>query len=398
MKVVQINTVYKRGSTGKIMAGIEGVCEKNGIQTMAAYRYIEDKVNKKDNEVNISTWLDCHIHNRLSTLTGLQGCFSHFRTFLFLRKVKKFQPDIIHLHNIHGSFVNHRMLFSFIKKHNIKTVWTLHDCWSFTGLCPYFDIYNCRKWLKGCSECPRCQDTKYPLIDTTKLMWKRKKRIHTLPENVCLVTPSRWLAELTRESFLAKYPVKVINNGIDLNVFKPVSSEFRKKYGCEDKFIILGVAYEWGQRKGLDVFIELSKRLNSDYQIVLVGVDSKIEDVVPGNIITIHKTDNQKELVKIYSAVDVFLNPTREDNFPTVNLEALACGTPVVTFNTGGSPESITNNVGIVVECDDINALVENIVKLKKNRNISSEDCVNKSKNYDMSNKFEEYVKLYQEL
>lgn len=398
MKVVQINTVYKRGSTGKIMAGIEGVCEQNGIQTMAAYRYIEDKVNKKDNEVNISTWLDCHIHNRLSTLTGLQGCFSHFRTFLFLRKVKKFQPDIIHLHNIHGSFINHRMLFSFIKKHNIKTVWTLHDCWSFTGLCPHFVGYQCKKWINGCYDCPRCKSAKYPLVDMTKLMWKRKKRIHTLPENICLVTPSKWLAALTRESFLAKYPVKVINNGIDLNVFKPVSSEFRKKYGCEDKFIILGVAYEWGIRKGLDVFVELSQKLESDYQIVLVGVTKEIEKSLPQDIIAIYKTDNQDQLAEIYSAADLFVNPTREEVLGMVNIEALACGTPVLTFATGGSPECVTEQTGVVVDVDDIVGLVDNIISIKNNRNFSIEQCRKQAYKYDMFEKYEEYVELYYQL
>lgn len=212
-----------------------------------------------------------------------------------------------------------------------------------------------------------------------------------------LVTPSEWLAELTRQSFLKDYPVKVINNGIDLSIFKPTESDFRRRYNCEDKFILLGVAFGWGKRKGLDVFVELSKRLDSNrFQIVLVGTSEAIDTQLPSNIISIHKTDNQSQLAEIYTAADLFVNPTREENFPTVNIESIACGTPVITFNTGGSPEIIDDTCGCVVDCDDIDGMERAILRIESERPYSETSCMIRAQKYDMNEKFKEYVKLYE--
>ena len=232
-----------------------------------------------------------------------------------------------------------------------------------------------------------------------KKSWKRKKEWFSTLENLVLVTPSEWLAKLAGQSFFAKYPIKVINNGIDLSVFKPEDSDFRSKYGCENKKILLGVSFAFGYRKGLDVFVELASRLDSEkYQIVLVGTSEEIDKSLPANIISIHKTNDQKELAQIYSAADVFLNPTREENYPTVNMEALACGTPVITFKTGGSPEIIDSTCGSCVPYNDIDAFEREIIRVCKEELYSSQSCLAKSVNFDKNAKFEEYVKLYKDL
>ena len=303
---------------------------------------------------------------------------------------------MIHLHNLHGWYINFPLLFKYIKKNNIRVIWTLHDCWTFTGHCPHFDMIGCEKWKTGCYQCPQIGEYPASYADISKWMYKHKKQWFTGVEDMTLVTPSEWLANLTRQSFLKDYPVKVINNGIDLSIFKPTESDFRKKYDLEDKFILLGVAFGWGKRKGLDVFIELSKRLDERYQIVLVGTDENVDKQLPKNIISIYRTQNQTELAEIYTAADLFVNPTREENFPTVNIESLACGTPIVTFRTGGSPEIIDESCGVVVEKDDIDGMQKEIERIYEKRPFGQEDCVKRAQNFDMNDKFAEYVELYE--
>ena len=280
----------------------------------------------------------------------------------------------------------------------MSTVWTLHDCWTFTGHCPHFDMFGCDKWKTGCHHCQ--QPISYPKtrIDNSKHMYYLKKKWFTGVKNMTLVTPSQWLAGLTRESFLREYPVKVIHNGIDLSVFKPTESDFKETYHCQDKKIVLGVSFGWGDRKGLDAFLELAKRLPDDYRIVLIGTDENADSKLPENVISIHRTDNQVELAKIYSAADVFVNCTREDTFPTVNIEALACGIPVVTFRTGGSPEIIDGTCGSVVEKNDVDALEQEILRICTQKPFSSDACRHRAENFEMYDRFGEYIKLYEEM
>jgi len=396
MKILQINTINYYGSTGKIAQQIRNEAINRGYRCVVAHRYNEDNIEYDEDSVQISSWWDCHVHNRLSTLTWLQGCFSAYKTRKFLKKVKEYNPDIIHLHNLHGSYINHKMLFNYLKKYNGKVVWTLHDCWAFTGYCPYFSYKKCDKWRDGCYACPLHKDSKNIVFDTSGFMWKRKKEWFTGVKNLTIVTPSKWLAELTKQSFLKGYPVKVINNGIDLSVFKPTESDFRKKHNVENKFIVLGVAFDWGVRKGLDVFVNLAKMLDDRFQIVLVGTNEETDKQLPENIISIHRTQNQQELAEIYTAADVFANPTREDNFPTVNMEALACGTPVVTFNTGGSPESISEKSGTVVDCEDTVAMKKTIIEICLNKVYNKNQCINRAGDFDKDKAYAEYVDLYE--
>lgn len=394
MKVLQINTVYPNGSTGKIARGIKEICDSEQIECRVAYRYREGNEEIKDTYA-ISSYLDCHVHNRLARYTMLQGCFSKIKTSLFLKKVSKYAPDIIHLHNIHGSFINHKKLFNYIKKHNVKVIWTLHDCWSMTGACPHFDMIGCDKWKFECSKCPQ---KKPSLIDTSRRMHKNKKKWFCGIENMVLVTPSEWLADLTQESYMREYPVKVINNGIDLSIFKPTESDFREKYDLNDKKIVLGVAFGWGARKGLDVFCALAKSLPENYKIVLVGTNDEVDKTLPENILSIHRTYNQQELAQIYSAADLFVNPTREEALGLVNVEALACGTPVVTFKTGGSPECIDESCGCVVEKNDIDAILKKIIDVCENKTFSQESCIQRASMFKKEDKFKEYIELYRNM
>lgn len=398
MRIVQINGGAK-GSTGKIMMGIAEVARAQGHEVMCASPITT--TNRDAGEdcgyYRIGTFNSRRLNVALARITGFNGCFAWFETYKLLKKIDEFKPDIIHLHNLHDSYINLPMLFSYIKKHNVPTVWTLHDCWAFTGQCPHFTIVKCDKWKVGCHNCPQYKEYPASLYDNTKKMWQLKKKWFTGVKNMTIVTPSEWLAGLAKESYLKEYPIQVINNGIDLDVFKPTHSNFREQYGIPgDKYIVLGVSFAWGYRKGLDCFVEMAEKIGERYQIVLVGTDDEIDKNLPQNIISIHRTQNQKELAEIYSAADVFAMPTREENYPTVNMEAIACGTPVVTFDTGGSPEMLDDKTGIVVEANDIEATKKAIKDICEKKKCNDEEyIVAYSKNFDMKKRFAEYIELY---
>ena len=403
MNIACINTL-DFGSTGKIMFQIANCASEKGhsVYTISTkwdgFNKYDLHANKK-NHLYINTFFSNAIHYKLGKFFGLNGLFSIIATLHLLHFLKKHNVQIIHLHNLHNFCFNLPLLFGFIKKNHIPVIWTLHDCWAFTGRCPYFDLTKCDKWKSGCHDCPYPKKS-YPqsYLDTSRMMWNLKRKWFTGIEKCTIITPSQWLADLVKQSYLKDYPVKVINNGIDLSVFKPTESDFRQKHGLVGKKIVLGVAFGWGKRKGLDVFIELAKRLPDDYRIVLVGSDDNVDKQLPTNIISIHRTQNQKELAEIYTVADVFANPTREEVLGMVNVEALACGTPVVTFRTGGSPECIDETCGSIVDCDDIDALEIEIRRICEDRPYSIDACLTRAKNFDMNDRFEEYVKLYKKI
>ncbi|MFE8698126.1 glycosyltransferase [Cytobacillus sp. FJAT-53684] len=394
MKVLQINSVCGIGSTGRIATDIHAVLKEQGHESYIAYG--RDNPVNCETAIRIGNKIDVYAHVTKTRIFDMHGFGSKKATNEFISKVKELNPDIIHLHNIHGYYLNIEILFKYLKKANKPVVWTLHDCWPFTGHCTYFDFSGCECYkVEGNHKC--IQKRSYPsslLINNSKSNFKRKREIFTGVKNLTIVTPSNWLAELVKKSFLSKYPVKVINNGIDLTAFKPTKGNFRKKHNLVDKFIILGVASIWEQRKGYEYFIELSKNINADSKIVLVGLKEKQMKNLPDNIIGISRTNNIEELAQIYSTADVFVNPTLEDNFPTTNIESLACGTPVVTYNTGGSIESLDKNCGVVIEKGNIDMLIETINKLELN-NFNKTNCINRAQRFDKNVKFREYVNLY---
>lgn len=397
MKIAEINMV-DYGSTGNIMFQIADCALKNGYEVKSFSKKWKKQSLKREYHFFYGTTLENGIHVILSKLIGFQGLFSYFGTKQLIRELDKFKPDIIHLHNLHDSSTCLPILFKYVKKKNIPVIWTLHDCWTMTGQCPHFSMIKCDKWKNGCFKCPQLHNLLKNFIDCSRYMWNKKKEWFSGIENITIVTPSRWLAQIVKESYLKKYSVKIINNGIDTTIFSPRKSDFKEKNKIKDKYIVLGVAFGWGEKKGLDVFQKLSKRLNEKYVIVMVGTNETIDKTLSEKIISIHCTQNQKEIAEIYSTADVFVNPTREDTFPTTNIEALACGTPVITYKTGGSPEILNEQCGVVVEVDDIDNLEKNIINICENKIYSEKECIKRASQFNKEEKFKEYIKLYKEI
>lgn len=393
MKLVQINHVCGRGSTGKICVGISELATQSGIDNRIFYSN-----NLSDYTLSVKFGNEKYIKIQAlkSRIFGNYGFNSNAATKRVIKELERYNPDIVHIHNIHGHDVNFERLFDYLREKRIKVVYTFHDCWAFTGYCPYFTMAKCDKWKTNCEHCPLRKEYSWFFDKSKKNFERKEKALSGL--DLTIVTPSKWLADLVKKSFLKDYPVKVINNGIDLSIFKPTESDFRNKYGLGNKKVLLGVADMWGKRKGLDVFVELSERLSDEYKIVLVGTTEAIDKQLPSNILSIHRTQNQKELAEIYTTADLFVNPTREENYPTVNMESLACGTPVLTFKTGGSPEILDETCGSVVDCDDVDALEKEIIRICETKPYSKKACLKRAKSFDMKDRFKEYIDLYEQL
>ena len=367
MKVLMINSVCGIRSTGRICTDLAVELEKQGHEVKIAYG--RESVPKEFERfaVRIGTDLDVKLHGIKARLFDAMGFGSKRATKKFIKWVKEYDPDVIHLHNIHGYYINIEILFNYLKTCGKRIIWTLHDCWAFTGHSAYCDAIDCMRWKTGCFDCPQRETYPKSLKDNSRINWQKKKECFTGVPNLTVVTPSNWLKGLVQESFLKDYPTVVIHNGIDTDVFKPTESDFRVKNQLENKMIILGVAAIWEKRKGLEDFIKLSRMLDEQYVIVLVGLNEEQQKKLPDNVIPINVGNNVGELIKLYSAADVFVNPTYEDNYPTVNLEAISCGTPVVTYNTGGSPES-ADGYGKVVELGDITVLKDAVERIAKRK------------------------------
>ena len=401
MKIAQINTC-SYGSTGRIAIQLCELVERDGgVSYLCVPNGRHNRNPYKGNHVWIGGRVSEDTHLILSRLTGMNGCFSRIATRRFLRRLDGIRPDVIHLHNLHNSYINLPMLFRYIKKRDIPVVWTLHDCWAFTGQCPYFTVAACDKWKDGagCHSCPQYRSYPQSYVDRTRTMYKLKKKWFTGVKRMTIATPSQWLADCVSQSYRKDYETQVVSNGIDLSVFKPTESDFRKKHGIGDQKIILGVALGWGHRKGFDVFLELAKRLDpKEYRIVMVGTDDRIDAQLPSHVISIHRTANQKELAAVYTAADVFVNPTRDEVFGLVNTEALACGTPVITFNSGGSPECIDETCGSVVACDDVEGMYNEILRICRDTPYSKEACMARAAAFDKNDKFRQYLELYRRM
>lgn len=366
MRYLFINSVYGVGSTGRLVADKCMELEKEGHVCAAAYgRACVD--NGAAQLIKIGTKADFLFHATMTRIFDLTGFCSKRATRQLLSKIEKFNPDIIWLHNLHGYYLNVCDLFEWLKAHpNIKVLWTLHDCWSFTGHCAHYSAVKCDHWLNGCGDCPQLKE--YPKtygLDHTKTRYQRKKECFSGVADLTIIVPSEWLANQVKRSFLKEYPVEVWHNPIDTNIFKPTASNFRERYGLTEKIVVLGVANVWTEAKGLLDFFQLRKELDDRFAIVLVGATKKERHKFPLEIITLPQT-SLKKLAEIYSAADVFVNPTHQDTYPTVNLEARACGTPVVTYDVGGSPESAGKKY--VVKENNIDELVNQIYRIIANR------------------------------
>ena len=378
MKVYQINTVCGYGSTGRIASELGYFIIKEGHDSRIAYGRKSGRCSY-NNSYYIGSKMDHLIHGLLARITDKQGLYSSIATKDLIYDILDYNPNIIHLHNIHGYYLNYKILFDFLKEYNKPVVWTFHDCWPFTGHCSYFDIISCVKWKNQCKDCPLIKE--YPtsyIFDNSSNNYILKRILFNSIKNLTIVSPSMWLDNLVGESFLQKNNHIVINNGIDLNTFKPKNSDFREIHGINDKIMLLGVASIWGKRKGYGDFLKLSKIIDKNTVIVMVGLKNKELKNLPSNIIGIKRTNCLDDLIKIYSAADFYLNLTYQDNFPTTNIEALACGTPVLTYNTGGSVECITEKTGQIIECGNYKEITDII----NTRVFSSDDCLKKSKDF----------------
>ena len=398
MKVMQINSVCGIGSTGRIATDLHQVVSEQGHESYIAYG--RETSLEDDHVIKIGSKFDYYVHGGLTRIFDNHALLGSRRaTVKFIEQLKKINPDVIHLHNLHGYYINIEKLFDYLKECGKPVVWTLHDCWSFTGHCAHFSFIKCDKWQNGCHNCP--QKTSYPtsyFIDSSARSYQMKKELFTSLGNMTIVTPSQWLADLVEHSFLAKYPVRVIHNGIDTNVFKPVDGKYiRKKLGLKDKFIILGVASMWDQRKGLHYFIELSKMIDDDCAIVLVGLTDQQISNLPGNIIGVKRTSNINELAQIYSAADVFVNPSVEETFGLVTAEALACGTPAIVFDSTPGVEIVAVGCGYVAKIGDIDDIKRCLNQIRSNgKAFYSDHSVKRVKDYfDKEDRFDEYIGLY---
>lgn len=366
MRILFINSVCGIRSTGRIVTESAEELMAFGNECRIAYGRESIPTKYKNLSYRIGTDINVKINALNARAFDNDGFSAKKETEKFIEWANNYDPDVLWLHNLHGYYINIELLFNWIKtRPNMQVKWTLHDCWAFTGHCAYFSMINCNKWKIQCEKC--IQKRGYPasyFIDNSKKNFERKRNAFTGVKHMTLITPSKWLADLVSESYLKEYNVEVHYNTIDKTVFKPTASNFRERYQLKDKLIVLGVASTWDKRKGLKDFIKLEKMLSDRYSIVLVGVDKKQKKVLSNRFITIEKTNSAKELAEIYTAADVFLNLTYEDNYPTVNLEAQACGTPCITYRTGGSVESVSPE--FVVEQGDLDALILKLQEIEK--------------------------------
>lgn len=393
MKVVQINATCGIGSTGKICMGISQLMTAEGNEN---YILFSSRTNGYPLGIPCSADRYIKLQALRSRILGNMGFNSRKATQKMIRELERIGPDVVHLHNIHGHDCNLELLFTYFRRKKTKLIWTFHDCWTFTGYCTYYDMAKCDRWKTTCGNCPQRKANSWFFDRSGGLHMKKKRLFSDL--DLTIVTPSKWLAEQVRESFFRDHSIRVIYNGIDLSVFQPTAGSFREKHGIPaDKKILLGVAFGWGARKGLDVLIELARRMDSCcYQMVLVGTDDAVDKLLPPQVISIHRTQNQAELAEIYTAADVFINPTREEVLGLTNIEANACGTPVVTFRTGGSPECIDRSSGIVIEQEDLQAMLDAIRHICEDKPFSAEACRERAKLFDKNDRLAEYVGLYE--
>lgn len=406
-KLLQINPVLRSStSTGRIMQEIGELAMQNGWESYLAYSGgRDDKLECSSKLIPIGSKWDVAWHAVETRLFDRHGLASRNATRQFTDMIERIKPDVIHIHNIHGYFLNYQILFDYLAQYGKPVIWTVHDCWLFTGHCYHYASAHCEKWKTGCGQCP--QKNAFPaswLMDRSRQNFlDKQKAFNSLSEDQLLLVPvSKWMAGEMKNSMLGKYGMKVINNGIDISSFSLQTDTdcIRNRYGIGNRHAILAIASIWLPEKGIDDLRRLSALLHNDEVIVMVGVDEKLARNLPENIIGVRRTANLEELAGLYSCATAFVNPTWQDNYPTVNLEAIACGTPVVTYRTGGSPESLTSNTGFVVEQGDVKGMLEAIRKIEnKGKAYYQPLCRSHAeRHFNREDRYMDYIKLYEGL
>jgi len=393
LKILQINVCCNVYSTGKIAEQIGATALKNGWDSYIAYA--RGFKPSKSKTIKIGNSFNVYMHYIENRLFDREGLSSRIATLKLIKEIKRIQPDIVQLHNLHDHYLSYKMLFDFLNKTDINVVWTFHDCWAFTGHCFHFVTKKCERWKSGCYDCPLRYEYPSTLIDRSKKNYSLKKALFSNSNKLTIVSCSKWMDDFVKKSFLKDKKSIVIHNGVDLGVFKSKEKYFIKK---KDSFDILAVSTVWNKEKGIEDIYQLRRNLPENFKITIVGLTEEQIKSLPDGIYGIQRTQNQQVLVDLYASSDVFINPTYADTFPTVNLEALACGTPVITYNTGGSPEALDENTGIVVEQGDIKSLTEAIIRMKS-KPLSPENCRLRAELlFNKDNCYDEYIKLYENI
>ena len=392
-RIFYINSILGVGSTGRLIAGLMEELKTRGIESKAAYGRFNAPAGL--NSYRILSETAVRLHGAMSRITDRHGLYSAAATRKLIKIIEEFDPALIHVHNVHGYYLHYKVLFDYLRQCRKKLVWTLHDCWAFTGHCTHYQYIGCERWKSACFDCP--QKREYPasfVMDASKSNYELKKKLFTGIRGMKLVTPSVWLKEQVEASFLREYEIDVVPTGIDLNTFKKRDSgELKERYKLKGKRVILGVANPWRERKGLYDFLELSKHIDKDTAIVMIGPGLPAKKRLPENITSIPKTDSAEEMAKWYSLADVFVNLTCEDTFPTTNIEALACETPVVTYRAGGSMESLNEACGRGVDIGDIQGVLTAMEEIRTSSDSFTADrCRCRAEDFAAKKRFEEYI------
>ena len=394
LRVAYINSVAGFGSTGRIvdqlssMDGIEGMIfygRKADMAKNPAYRFTKAPGNAK--------------HILMTFLNDRHGFYNSAETRNLNRQISEFHPDLIHLHNLHGYYLDIATLFPYLKQTGVPVIWTLHDCWSFTGHCAHYESIPCEKWKTLCQDCPAL--LRYPPTwsgkSVTKNYLQKKQIFNSLGSQLTIVTPSNWLAGQVRMSFLGMNTIRTIHNGISISDFHRSESGFRTQQHIENKFMILACASTWYKEKGLNDLAEFSHMINKSCVLVVIGLRMEQKLRFSKDTIFISHIESKQEMSDVYSAADVFLNLSLEDTFPTVNLEAQACGCPVITYQTGGCPETVSRSTGIVVEKGNLISVLQNINDLQaKKTTFQKSECEKWAAGFSLDHMCNEYMKLYQ--
>lgn len=395
MKVLHINMTYDYGSTGRFIKYIKEELEKEGHGCNVVCSFAR---GQKEGILETQSSFVQKVEIVLGRILGNHGLNCYMQTHKALQFIKQYHPDVIHLHNLHGDYINFELLFKFIKKYDIPVIWKLPDCWSFTGHCAYYDYIQCDQWKKGCGKCP--QLGQYPVSwirDYSSEMLEKKKKAFSGVKRMILTPPSNWLKGQVEQSYLKQYKIVVVNNGTDTNNFKPVNDDKVRQIRSDGKIVVLGVVFGFDIRKGLDYFNFLAEKLPEHFKIILVGIKDE-KKYMNSRIQLIGRTESVSELAQYYSAADVFVNPTLEENFPSVNIEALSCGTPIVAFDTGGATEAFSPETGVIVKKGDKEELLKSVIYVGEKKPFKSSDCVKRSKLFTKETMIQKYIELYNEV
>lgn len=398
MRILQVNAIYGSKSTGTIVKDIDLLLQSESHESYVAF---QKSTEVPTNGYKIGNKLDYKIHALLTRLLGKQGYFSIASTKKFLKYIDKIKPDIVHLHNLHSNYINLNMLLEYLAIKNIHTVITLHDCWFFTGKCFHYQVANCNKFKDSCGDCPLLKnDVPSWFFDPTAQVLSDKKKLFNNIKSLTVVGVSNWISSEAKKGIFKDKDVVTIHNGVDINIFRPTSSKIREKLGLKDEFVILGSADKWLNPLNRQVFNYIISNITPEMKIVIFGCNKDQQKQLPESVIGIGYITDRNEMAKIYSMADVFVNLTLEEALGLVNIESLACGTPVITYESGGSPETISERTGIVITKGDKEALLKAILKIKdRGKTFYEQKCLNHvEKNFIVEDRYKEYVDLYNEI